>query len=275
MGARVGPAKKRTNVRTTNRLFAEEVARQCKCKEKQEQHVELFGHREQLRKFQNYPGRMAAAMAKYMVLATPDEAHVMEEAQDELENIEHRDILKELRAKFSVVTIRTVAKLHEQFGHPAATALAASLKDMQADEEWIACAALYVCEECLRRQRPRSVRVVSLPRATYFNEIVETDVFQVMWRGTKRFIMSILDENTRFEADAVIRKERAALEIKVLEKIWLSWAGPMKVLRLDMSGSHMSAKFKEWADRHGIRLDMVPKNAHHRLGILERNHQVR
>jgi len=49
----------------------------------------------------------------------------------------------------------------------------------------------------------------------------------------------------------------------------------MKVLRLDMSGSHMSHVFREWAGGQGIRLDMIPKDAHHRLGILERNHQVR
>ena len=114
-----------------------------------------------------------------------------------------------------------------------------------------------------------------MPRATYFNEIVETDVFQIMWRGVKRFIMSILDENSRFEVDVVIRKERAKIEIKVLERHWIQWAGPMKVLRLDMSGSHMSHVFREWAGGQGIRLDMIPKDAHHRLWILERNHQVR
>ena len=37
----------------------------------------------------------------------------------------------------------------------------------------------------------------------------------------------------------------------------------------------MSKKFKEWTDSHGIKLDLIPEGAHHMLGLLERNHQVR
>ena len=37
---------------------------------------------------------------------------------DEFEIIEMKELLKDLREKFDLVTIRTVAKLHDQFGHP-------------------------------------------------------------------------------------------------------------------------------------------------------------
>ena len=76
-------------------------------------------------------------MAKYIVLATPEDAlaadewsiliadvNTLEEAPDDLEKIEHRDLLKQLRERFSVIALRTVAKIHEQFGHPSAAVLA-------------------------------------------------------------------------------------------------------------------------------------------------------
>ena len=188
-------------------------SRRCRCAEQGIEHVELFGDGDQLRKFQNYPARMAAAMAKYVVLSSDNEtltdALTLEEAGGYLERIENKDLLKHLRERFDVVTIRAIAKLHEQFGHPAARTLAASLKGMNAEEDWVSCATLYQCEECLERQRPFAVKVVALPRASYFNEVVETDIFQNLWRGKKRLTMPMWDEDSRFEVGAVIRRERA------------------------------------------------------------------
>ena len=105
------------------------------------------------------------------------------------------------------------------------------------------------------------MKVVALPRASYFNEVVETDIFQILWRGKTRLFMPFFDANSRFEVDAVISRERALLETKILERYWLQWAGPMQVLRLDMSGSHMSHEFREWADRNGIRLGRTTDSA--------------
>ena len=68
---------------------------------------------------------------------------------------------------------------------------------------------------------------------------------------------------------------KAAKEIKVLEKRWCSWAGPPKALCLDMPKPHMSNELKKWATAQGIALDFIPKEARHRLGILERPHAVR
>ncbi len=73
----------------------------------------------------------------------------------------------------------------------------------------------------------------------------------------------------------VLERESAQDEIQALEDGWLSWAGPPRVLRLDMAGWHMSNLFKEWAGRHNIKLDFFPLEAHHMRGILERNHAVR
>ena len=81
-------------------------------------------------------------------------------------------------------------------------------------------------------------------------------------------------ENSRYEVDAVIKQEFAKNEINIFEKLWLSWAGAMNTLRVD-SRAHMSEEFAEWCRSRGIRLTLIPRDAHHELGILERNHQVR
>ena len=83
-----------------------------------------------------------------------------------------------------------------------------------------------------------------------------------------------MDEFTRFEAEARIKRETVQCEIKGFEKLWLAWAGTPIVLRCDMSGAHMSDEFASWCDGHGIKLELIPK-AHHKLAIQERNHAVR
>ena len=87
-----------------------------------------------------------------------------------------------------------------------------------------------------------------------------------------------MDDCSRCEVDVVL--ESAQDEIQAVEDGWLSCAGPPHVLRLDTAGWHMSNYYKEWAGRHNIKLDFVPKLAHHlirtmMLGMLERNHTAR
>ena len=119
------------------------------------------------------------------------------------------------------------------------------------------------------------MRVATLPKADYFNEVVDTDVFWVQWKSKRKSIMSVMDEYSRFEVDHVLKKENPAHQLKILDRQWLDWAGPMKVLRLDLSGSHASQKWHDWASAHGVQLDFGTAEAHHRLGMMERNHAVR
>ena len=114
-----------------------------------------------------------------------------------------------------------------------------------------------------------------LSTAASFNDTVDIDVFHLLWNDEKKLILTIMDEYSRYEVDVVLAKENAQDEIQALEVGWLSWAGPPRVLRLDMAGWHMPGLFKEWAGRHNIKLDFVPQEAHHMLGMLERNHAVR
>ena len=84
-----------------------------------------------------------------------------------------------------------------------------------------------------------------------------------------------MDEYSRYEIDHAIAQEDTATEIRVANRYWISWAGPPGKVRTDMSGPHMSQGFADWVESFGGKLELIPARAHHRLGLLERNHQVR
>ena len=88
-------------------------------------------------------------------------------------------------------------------------------------------------------------------------------------------MLTILDEYSRYEMDHPITEETADMEIARLESSWMRSFGFPTHLGLDASGPHQSSTFADWASLHGMRLELIPRGAHHRLGILERNHAVR
>ena len=147
--------------------------------------------------------------------------------------------------------------------------------DTNMSKEHSACARLFLCALCLARQRPKLFRAAALRVLTHFNHTIDIDGFFILWRNIKTRILSIMCEHSRYEVDALFPKDNAAEETTLIEQKWIDWAGPPKVLRMDMSGPHMSAEFRRWATRWSIRIDLVPKECHHALGILERNHVVR
>ena len=77
-----------------------------------------------------------------------------------------------------------------------------------------------------------------MPKASRFNEVLDTDSMWVIWNKKKYRIMSIMDECSRYEVDVLLPTETASEERKILEEKRINWAGAPRVLRLDMSGPH-------------------------------------
>ena len=122
----------------------------------------------------------------------------------------YKDLMTELRAKFDHVLLRKISKLHDQFGHPSAKALAKELTKRKCPKELILCAGVYTCPTCFAVSKPALSRVAALPTAQFFNHVVDSDNFVVKWAQRNRRIQSIMDEATRFEADVRLRRETAA-----------------------------------------------------------------
>ncbi|CAK0797600.1 unnamed protein product [Prorocentrum cordatum] len=249
------PYQKPTRLQSTNKEFVDHMGLSCECRG---EHVTLRGKLAQ--QAQNYPAPMARLMA-YLIAyqgmaADIDEIYTAEEVHKDIGAIEYTDVMQELMKRFNVSTIRAV-------------------KRARAPAEWIQRARLYQCEICLKRQRPRTVRVAVLPKAKRFNEVVSTDVYYVTWKTKERKILAMMGEFTRYEVDYPIAKETFKKEKKLFEKLWISWAGKPETMRMDMGGSHTSKKMHSWMSKHDIKLDLIPKGAHHKLGWMERNHAVR
>ena len=62
--------------------------------------------------------------------------------------------------------------------------------------------------------------------------------------------------------------------IRQIEKAWINFFGPMKVLQVDEHRAWSSDQMREWATEQGIKLVISPGQSHTRLAILERRHQV-
>ena len=126
------------------------------------------------------PRHMAKAIAE--IMAIPDGEHETFPVETQDPNLE-ADLLKAQR--FPDVVIQQVKKMHDQLGHPNNRKLAQAMKGAGASKEKIACANNYVCEYCLRRQRPKATIIVALPRAKSFNDVVNMDTYYVA-HGPKR-----------------------------------------------------------------------------------------
>ncbi|CAK0816650.1 unnamed protein product [Prorocentrum cordatum] len=268
------PYQKPTRLQSTNKEFVDHMGLRCECRG---EHVTLRGKLAQ--QAQNYPAPMARRMA-YLIAyqgmaADIDEIYTAEEVHKDIDAIEYTDVMQELLKRFNVSTIRAVKRAHVSLGHPSNAALANAMRHAGAPAEWIQCARLYQCEICLKRQRPRTARVAVLPKAKRFNEVVSTDVYYVTWKTKERKILAMMDEFTRYEVDYPIARETFKKEKKLFEKLWISWAGKPETMRMDMGGSHTSKKMHSWMSKHDIKLDLIPKGAHHKLGLMERNHAVR
>ena len=125
---------------------------------------------------------------------------------------EYKQGMKELATMFDAQPIRTVAKLHDQFGHPSAKALTHELHMRKCPKPWVACAKMYTCEWCATQRKLGLIRVAAIPRAQFFNHVVDTDIYIVKWQGKKRRIQAIIDEFTSFEAEARIKRETVQSE---------------------------------------------------------------
>lgn len=65
----------------------------------------------------------------------------------------------------------------------------------------------------------------------------------------------------------------AAQFISTLKESWLEYFGTPSTLRLDPDGAFRSHELSQFCDQQQIYLDMIPDEAHWKLGICERSIQ--
>ena len=276
-----GPVRKQTLLRTTSANLFNAMSLQCTC---QVPHVQMAGKAAALKDMQNYEqgfvsiasraiqkdleetwARRQAASIMMMedVEVVPDGQHAVEALN------------KDLVRKVGRNNVLTIAKLHKQLGHPGKDHLLEAVRASQLGTKMMQAAREYKCSICEQHSSSSLARPGSLSTTTSFNQVLLVDSFFIRWHGTKHAVLALMDQFSRFEQLARAQDEQPDTEIALIEDVWIRWAGTPACIKTDASGSHMSEAFLSWADSRGIRLAIIPRDAHYKLGSMERAHAVR
>ena len=86
--------------------------------------------------------------------------------------------------------------------------------------------------------------------------------------------MLIIDEGSRFRTARVLttgakQAPNAQACLHYLQEGWVQYFGHPRCLRLDPAGAFRSAAVEEWCDKHSIYSDVVPGEAHWKVGTVE------
>ena len=94
------------------------------------------------------------------------------------------------------------------------------------------------------------------------------------WGNRKIPILHMVDVAARFGTARVLAEETGAEVIKALTRGWLKPYGCPKVLQCDEARPFNGEELRTFLERRNIELDVSPGEAHWRLGIIERRHDV-
>ena len=129
------------------------------------------------------------------------------------------------------------------------------------------------------RPNPRNLAALE-PQPPKF-DTVAADVGHLVrpHSGEKFQFLVMIDEGSRFKVSRVILKGKkqhvsAAQFITTFKEAWCSYFGTPRVLRLDPDGAFRSKELGEYCDQHQIYLDVIPGEAHWKLGVCERTIQA-
>ena len=273
--------KKPTRFRSTSRKVVEAVNLRCLCGNSG--HTQMFGRGAVLKKMQNYELPLVRKLGEAIYAAMEEqwkrrgqaELMMMEMVEKSTEEMKYLEQNKELIKIGGQEALRSVAMLHKQLGHPSGARLVAAILERELPESYVKVARKYQCPTCLAKQQPKAVRVATLQKVPHFNHTLSIDTFYIQWGDKKLAVFTMMDEFSRYEIDVEITEETAEMEIALMESTWMRCFGfPMR-LRMDASGPHQGQVFADWCSAHGMLMELIPRGAHHRLGILERSHAVR
>ena len=97
---------------------------------------------------------------------------------------------------------------------------------------------------------------------------MEIDVFHIKWDDKKYKILAAIDVFSRYEINAVMKRETEEEKLKIIEELWFKVFGtPERMKTDDSSGAHMSDSYQQKLNDFGVKLQLVPEEAHYKMGI--------
>ena len=166
--------------------------------------------------------------------------------------------------------------LHCATGHCSPKHLEQALKKRGADELTLQLAREFVCPACQEKSKPLPRNLASLEPLPPKLATISADVGHWVNPHTQesfQFVL-VIDEGPRFRTARVLsegsrQSPNAQMCLHYLQEGWVQYFGYPRCLRLDPAGVFRSTAVEEWCDKHGIFLDIVPGEAHWKIGTCE------
>ena len=166
--------------------------------------------------------------------------------------------------------------LHCATGHSHPKHMIQALKRRGADERVLKLAAEFKCDVCKENQRPLPRNLAALEPLPPQLYTIGADIGHWVHPHTQMShqFMIIVDEGSRFKAARILssgskQSPNAQTCLSYLQEGWVQYFGHPRALRLDPAGAFRSAAVEAWCDRHAVHLDIVPGEAHWKIGTVE------
>ena len=166
--------------------------------------------------------------------------------------------------------------LHSATGHCSTRHMLEALKRRGAPPLVLQRAEQFRCSVCEEKQRVASRHVASLEPLPPKWSTVSADIGHFQHPETHEHMqfLLVLDEGSRFRTARILTKgqkqQPTALScLRYFQEGWAQYFGHPRVLRLDPAGSFRSQLVVDYCDKHGIYLDIVPGEAHWKIGACE------
>ena len=171
---------------------------------------------------------------------------------------------------------RQLYKLHAATGHGSTKHLVSALKRRGAKPEVIRMAEQFRCSICEERQKLQPRHVASLEPLPPKFHTVSADVGHWFHAGKGEHVqfMCVIDEGSRFRVAKILSRGKkqqptGAACVQYLDEGWSQIFGQPRTLRLDPAGNFRSKAVELHCERNGVFLDLVPGEAHWKIGVCE------
>ena len=171
---------------------------------------------------------------------------------------------------------RQLYLLHAATGHCSTRHLVDALKRRGAKPEVLKLAEEFRCSICEEKKRIQPRHVASLEPLPPKFHTISADVGHFYHEGRKEHVqfLLIIDEGSRFRVAKVVSKGQkqqpsGATCVHYIQEGWSQIFGQPRTLRLDPAGNFRSQAVEQFCDRQGIYLDIVPGEAHWKIGVCE------
>ena len=174
------------------------------------------------------------------------------------------------------LTAQELRQLHRRFGHPSVRRLATLLQrsDHAFDLDTLEKLTTY-CKQCQKHGKSSGRFKFTIHDDIDFNYTIIVDIFYLGTPSDSSMkpVLHIVDEATRFQAARFLKDISARQVWNTLRTCWIdTYVGPPDVIVHDAGTQFNSQVFRQSARTMAITTKIVPVEAHHSIGMVERYH---